>query len=100
MIIFSTTANMHKKYQGLSPIMLRAWLIVLLQFCFFPSQAQRNVLPDTTEIKKQAAAADSAALAAQKKWSHFENKFFTTDLGFAVLLDHNIVEQNDANVEQ
>src|SRR5688572_16037280 len=100
MNIFSTTANMHKKYQGFSPIILRAWLIVLLQFCFLASQAQRNVEPDSTDIKKQATAADSAAAAAQNKWSHFENKFFTTDLGFAVLLDHNIVEQNDENVEQ
>ena len=91
---------MHKKYQGFSLIVLRACLVVLLQFCFLASQAQRNVEPDSTEIKKQATAADSAAPAAPKKWSHFENKFFTTDLGFAVLLDHNIVAQNDANVKQ
>ena len=100
MILFSATVNMHKKYQRLSSIIMRAWLIVLLQFCFLSAQAQQTTRPDSTLRKKNIAFADTTSPTAQQNWNHYRNKYFTTAFGFAVLLDHNIVSQNAENVEQ
>jgi phosphate-selective porin OprO/OprP len=58
-----------------------------------------NTLNDTTTIRDQEVTATAPTIMS-KKWNQWKTRFFTMNLGMAVLLDHNILGQDDENITQ
>jgi phosphate-selective porin OprO and OprP len=78
-------------------------LLFLLSAQFFSfltySQSLLQSLNDTNTVKAGETDVDAPPILA-KKWNQFRTKYFTLNIGIAFLLDHNITNQNAANVEQ
>jgi phosphate-selective porin OprO/OprP len=76
-------------------------ILSLLFFFTATVYAQQDPLDlNDTAVVSDATVPAAAPPMLQKKWNQFSNKYFTLNLGFAILLDHNIVNQDDANVTQ
>lgn len=58
-----------------------------------------NTLNDTTTIRREEASTQ-APIIMDKKWNHITTKFFTMNIGAAILLDHNILSQDDNSIRQ
>ena len=56
-------------------------------------------LDDTTVIKAEEAPMSAPPIMA-KKWNQLHTKYFNLNLGLALILDHNIVSQDNNNIEQ
>ncbi len=79
------------------------FLLFLLCSVLSASSAQENTqtiaVSDSLMIPyDQAPAAADPILA--KKWNQLQTRFFNLNFGVALILDHNITSQDEANVEQ
>ena len=76
-------------------------LLLLTLLLFSVSQAQNvfELLNDTAVVKAEETPSTAAPIMA-KKWNNIESKYFTMNIGVAMFLDHNIVNQDDNNIEQ
>lgn len=86
-------------------------LLVLLSCLYVASMAQQrdSLLPatdvgflnmnDTITVNKGDLATQAPTIT-KKPWNSFENKYFTLNIGAAILLDHNILVQDDNNIQQ
>lgn len=63
------------------------------------SQELDKLFNDTTEVKNGQVTETAPPIMAQK-WNQWKTKFFTLNLGFAILLDHNILVQDDSSIAQ
>jgi len=69
------------------------------QDVFRSTDSVLNTLNDTATIRGEANGTQAPPIM-DKKWNQIKTKFFTLNLGFAILLDHNILVQDDDNIEQ
>ena len=58
-----------------------------------------NTLNDTTTIPKGLNATQAPTIL-NKRWNKINTKWFTLNIGFCVLVDHNILKQDDVNIAQ
>jgi phosphate-selective porin OprO and OprP len=56
-------------------------------------------LDDTIQVKKEEISVSAPEVMA-KKWNQVKTKYFTLNIGAAILLDHNIVVQDDNSIDQ
>ncbi|MEI8048188.1 MAG: porin [Bacteroidota bacterium] len=56
-------------------------------------------LNDTTQVKKEEMSSNAPPVMA-KKWNQIKTKYFTLNIGAAILLDHNVAVQDNTNIEQ
>lgn len=54
---------------------------------------------DTAVVNPTSVPATTPPMM-KKKWNHFANKYFTMNVGFAFILDHNIVDQDNNSITQ
>jgi len=58
-----------------------------------------NSFNDTTTIKREEHTTQAPTIM-DKKWNRITTKYFTMNIGLAVLLDHNILSQDSDNITQ
>lgn len=58
-----------------------------------------NTLNDTTQISREETVSQAPPVM-DKKWNHIRTKWININLGAAILLDHNIVNQDAGNIQQ
>lgn len=63
------------------------------------SQQGSTSLNDTTQVKKDEVAMSAPPVMA-KKWNQLKTKYFTMNIGAAILLDHNMVVQDNNSKDQ
>ncbi|MFN8257064.1 MAG: porin [Bacteroidales bacterium] len=63
------------------------------------SQEGSPSLNDTMQVKKEEISLDAPPVMA-KKWNQVKTRFFTLNIGAAILLDHNIVVQDENSISQ
>lgn len=75
--------------------------ISLLTFLFLSSHAQEldKLFNDTATVNAAQVTQTAPPIMAQN-WNQWQTKFFTLNLGFAILLDHNILIQDDSSIAQ
>ena len=56
-------------------------------------------LNDTTQVKKEEMSSNAPPVMA-KKWNQLKTKYFTLNIGAAILPDHNVAVQDNTNIEQ
>lgn len=64
-----------------------------------PIDSLLNTLNDTATIPKGLNASQAPAIL-NKKWNQVNTKWFTLNMGFCVLIDHNILNQDAASTAQ
>lgn len=79
-------------------------IFILVNSFTFSSYSQRiswiiESINDTIIIPGEEAP-QSADPIMEKKWNQFKTKYFTLNVGLALILDHNIVSQDDFNIQQ
>ena len=85
--------------------MKKVILLVISLSCYsFTASAQDinqiiQSFNDTAIIPREEAPLAAAPIMA-KKWNQFKTKYFTLNFGMAFILDHNIVSQDDNNIQQ
>ena len=82
--------------------MFKKLLFVVLLFIHSLSLlAQDKILHlnDTAMVNPELSPMDAPPTIA-KKWNQIHNKFFTMNIGLAIILDHNITIQDDNNLAQ
>lgn len=87
--------------------MLKHILFSVLVLSFLGSDAQTsisadsllNTLNDTAQVQREEMVTQAPPVM-NKKWNHIKTRWVNVNLGAAILLDHNIVGQDGANVQQ
>jgi phosphate-selective porin OprO/OprP len=77
-------------------------ILFVLPFGTFSAQAQDsllNSLNDTATVRREELGTQAPPVM-DHKWNQIRTKYFTLNLGFAILLDHNVLNQDDANIGQ
>ncbi len=80
------------------------FLFLILMQLYFAQSYSQNIfeslsLDDTAMVETEDISAESPPIL-EKKWNHFETKFFSLNFGLAVFLDYNIVDQDEASIQQ
>ena len=76
--------------------------VLLLALAPFSGRGQEdilNTLNDTATVRREDLGTQAPPVM-DHKWNQIRTKYFTLNLGFAILLDHNVVNQDDANIGQ
>jgi len=63
------------------------------------AQEGKPSLDDTTQVKTEEISTNAPPVMA-KKWNQVKTKYFTLNIGGAILLDHNIEAQDNNNITQ
>lgn len=81
--------------------MKKIFLVIGTIFYCFMANAQDILasLNDTAIVARDEAPMNAAPIMA-KKWNQIHTKYFNLNFGVAFILDHNIVNQDDNNIEQ
>lgn len=76
-------------------------LLIVLLFNAWKAYTQEGMpaLNDTVQVHKELISTDAPPVMA-KKWNQVKTKYFTMNIGLAILLDYNTVVQDDNNLEQ
>ncbi|MEI6263688.1 MAG: porin [Sphingobacteriia bacterium] len=74
-------------------------LLFLLASTSVGAQDIFKTFDDTAMVIREANATTAPNVSA-KKWNQIKNKFFTMNIGLAVLLDHNILSQDNNSIQQ
>jgi phosphate-selective porin len=79
----------------------RCILFVFFSIVYSSTEAQDifKTFDDTAMVIREANATTAPNVSA-KKWNQIKNKFFTMNIGLAILLDHNILSQDNNNIQQ
>lgn len=77
-------------------IILTLSLLTGSMVCYSQGSASFN---DTTLVKKEEVSMNAPPVMA-KKWNQIKTKYFTMNIGAAILLDQNFVVQNDNSISQ
>ena len=84
------------------------FLILALPVCALHAQVQDSTFSlksfiasfnDTATVNKHEMATQ-APVVTEKHWNQIKTKAFTLNFGYALLLDHNILVQDDNNIQQ
>ena len=78
----------------------KIFLVLLMAFQAFSSAAQVIISMSDTAMVSADQAPMSAPPIMAESWNQHKTKFFTLNIGLAFLLDHNIVSQDEANLDQ
>jgi phosphate-selective porin OprO and OprP len=81
---------------------MKILLLLPLVICYSVTaycQEGKGSLNDTTQVKTEEASMSAPPVMA-KKWNQIKTKYFTLNIGAAILLDYNNVVQDDNNINQ
>ncbi len=91
--------NMMQKIDTIRMKQIAFLLLAISAITKLGAQEKLGSINDTTTISKFEAPLSAPPILA-KKWNQIHTKWFNLNIGAAFLLDHNILNQNDANIQQ